>query len=170
MLSLRKEVGILPRVSYPFNKDRSRQGGRPPKFWDSDMDKWKQKFEECNRSVEDDEKKIARSYHYRFWPSMMGTSAKSVSKFSTVDPILLKGNSGEVLEARGVDGTHNQKPKTRPHANTGNQLPSPSPKLHERNTHENENSTSSWHQSLPGASKPLEAQAVFVYFLTYPPL
>ena len=60
------------------------------------MDKWKHKFEGCNRSLEDDGKKIALSYHYRLSPSMLGTSTKSFSKFSTVDPILLKGNAGEV--------------------------------------------------------------------------
>jgi len=63
------------------------------------MDKWKQKFQSCNRSLEDDEKQIARSYHYRLFPSMMSTSTKPFSKFSTVDPILLKGNTGEVVPA-----------------------------------------------------------------------
>ena len=61
------------------------------------MEKWKQKFNASNKCMEDDMKKIQKSYHYKFFsPPAEDSKAKTYSKFSTVDPILLQGSSSQV--------------------------------------------------------------------------
>ena len=77
----------------------SRRNSSPPNFWEKDMEKWKQKFEQSNKITEDDMKKIQRNYHYKFsTPTLEDSKAKTYSRFCTVDPILLKGSISQVIK------------------------------------------------------------------------
>ena len=76
---------------------------RPPAFWEKDMEKWKKKFEDSNKKTIDAMQKIQRSYHYNFFvpaeeEKKENPKAKSYSRFTTVDPILLKGNTSTVMQ------------------------------------------------------------------------
>ena len=56
------------------------------------MEKWRKRFEAPQDSLSQEQKSLVRHFHYQFPPP----STKSFSKFSNVDPILLKGNVATV--------------------------------------------------------------------------
>ena len=62
------------------------------------MSKWSQKLNNVNKDPENHFKKIQKNYHFSFMDNNGGLGkSKMISRFSTIDPILLKGNSGDVI-------------------------------------------------------------------------
>ncbi len=69
------------------------------------MAKWKQKFEQSNRTLVEDMKRIRRSYHYNFFDASPSCDSayRTYSRFSTLDSVLAKGNIADVrVGATGV--------------------------------------------------------------------
>ncbi len=71
--------------------------GGPPSFFQDDLQKWRHKFEQSNKSAEDSQKQYQTHFHYSFGPrAKRQKGGRAGSGFSNVDPILLRGNAGEV--------------------------------------------------------------------------
>eukprot|EP00826_Nyctotherus_ovalis_P031302 TRINITY_DN2499_c0_g2_i1.p1 TRINITY_DN2499_c0_g2~~TRINITY_DN2499_c0_g2_i1.p1 ORF type:complete len:135 (+),score=10.86 TRINITY_DN2499_c0_g2_i1:225-629(+) len=85
ILSLRDE-----RVA--FSPVKRQRDARPPNFFDNDMNKWKQRLGAANKSRAEMMQMIKNNYSFA---DSLNNSA--MSPFSTIDPILLKGNTSPVL-------------------------------------------------------------------------
>eukprot|EP00826_Nyctotherus_ovalis_P036034 TRINITY_DN3154_c0_g2_i1.p1 TRINITY_DN3154_c0_g2~~TRINITY_DN3154_c0_g2_i1.p1 ORF type:complete len:243 (-),score=36.76 TRINITY_DN3154_c0_g2_i1:35-706(-) len=72
--------------------------GRPPSFWDNDMQKWRKRFELTNTQELNDIHRIRNNYNLCFHES---TKTRSLSRFTTNDSILLRGNASPYSEIIG---------------------------------------------------------------------
>ena len=88
ILSLRKKSTPLP----PLRKE-----AQPPGFFDKDVENWKSKIATSNKEVLEDLRRVKKNYHVAV--AEEATSGRYYSKFSTVDPLLLKGNTSDVIDS-----------------------------------------------------------------------
>ena len=69
-----------------------------PKFWRDDMEKWKNKFVLANKNDIEDIERIKKHLYISTKDKMLDKSkAKSLARFTTIDSVLLKGNSSPVI-------------------------------------------------------------------------
>lgn len=74
----------------------TKKESEPPKFWNQDISKWEQKLILANKLRLEEMKKIKTGYSLSLGSTQNCTESKILTRFSIVDPILLKGNTSPV--------------------------------------------------------------------------
>eukprot|EP00826_Nyctotherus_ovalis_P027998 TRINITY_DN2198_c0_g3_i2.p1 TRINITY_DN2198_c0_g3~~TRINITY_DN2198_c0_g3_i2.p1 ORF type:complete len:181 (-),score=50.52 TRINITY_DN2198_c0_g3_i2:538-1080(-) len=97
---VRASKGVVWVSSLRDGKDSPRNASKeaaPPTFWTQDISKWQQKLALANQLRLEEMKKIKNDYSLSLRNTQNCMESTILTRFSIVDPILLKGNTSTVF-------------------------------------------------------------------------
>lgn len=89
-------VVALRNDKQPQSPKSVKSNGDPPRFWADDMDKWEKKLQLANKLRIEEMKKIKNNFNYSLDDGEDCVESKVLTRFSTIDAVLLKGNTNPV--------------------------------------------------------------------------